>query len=278
MVIDAMINKIICGFNNWRFTLAEPLLLKIARTKHEKEYLNSKGNPLISVYVPTYNRVALLIERAVKSVLSQTYTNFEFIIVGDCCTDDTEARVKTIKDSRIRFYNLPIRGYRYPPTAENHWLAGPVVAANQALSMVRGKWIARIDDDDEWTPDHLEVLLRFAQEGKYEFVSGSYEAERYGKRTVVDAKDDNPRIGGTQTWLYRSYLKFFKYNINCWRKNWNRVNDTDLQDRFDKAGVRVGFLEKMVAYILPRPGETTIGLDAYKQTAEEKIKHFKFKK
>ena len=278
MVTNTLANKTICGFNNWRFILIEPLLLKMARAWYEKEYLNPKEKPLISVYVPTYNRGALLIERAVNSVLSQTYTNFELIIVGDCCTDDTEARVEAMQDSRIRFYNLPTRGYRYPPTAEHHWLAGPVVAANHALSMVRGKWIARIDDDDTWTPDHLEVLLRFAQEGNYEFVSGSYEAERYGQRMVVDAKGDNPRIGGTQTWLYRSYLKFFKYNINCWRKSWNRVNDTDLQDRFYKACVRMDFLEKVVAYILPRPGEQTIGLDAYKQTAEEKVKHFKFKK
>lgn len=278
MVLNTLINKTICGFNDRRFALVEPLRLKVARINHEKEYLDPKESPLISVYVPTYNRGALLMERAVSSVLSQTYTNFEFIIVGDCCTDDTEARVKAIKDPRIHFYNLPTRGYRYPPTAENHWLAGPVVAANQALSMVRGQWIARIDDDDIWTPDHLEALLRFAQEGHYEFVSGSYEAERYGQRMVVDAKSDNPRIGGTQTWLYRSYLKFFKYNINCWRKNWNRVNDTDIQDRMYKAGVKTGFLEKVVAYILPRPGEQTIGLDAYKQTAEEKVKHFKFEK
>ena len=215
-------------------------------------------------------------ERAIPTVLKQTYTNFELIVIGDHCTDDTEKEVTAIDDSRLRFFQIPKRGYRYPPTAENHWFAGPVVAANQALSMVRGKWIARIDDDDTWTEDHLEVLLDFAQKGNYEFVSAMYEAERDGKRHIVDVKDESPRIGGTQTWLYRSYLKSFKYNINCWRKAWNRVNDIDLQLRMSHAGVRMGFLERVVAYVLPRPGESTIGLDAYRKTAEQKEKHFRF--
>ncbi|MEK9182972.1 MAG: glycosyltransferase family 2 protein [Patescibacteria group bacterium] len=270
-------DKLISGLNDWRFGLIERPLVKLARLLHEGEYaLNKNKNSLISVYTPTYNRANILLERAIPTVLAQTYKNFEFIIVGDCCTDDTAARVKAIKDSRIRFYNLPKRGYRYPPTAENHWLAGPVVAANQALSMVRGKWIARIDDDDLWTSDHLDSLLNFARLGNYEFVSAAYEAERYGQMAIVDVKRDNPRIGGTQTWLYRSYLKFMRYNINCWRKNWNRVNDTDLQDRFYKAGVRLGFLEKVVAYILPRPGEKNIGLSAYKESAAKLEDHFKF--
>lgn len=246
-----------------RYTLTEPVLLKMARQRESHLYDDGNSDPLISVYTPTYNRARILMERALPSVLAQTYKNFEFIVVGDCCTDDTEDRVSSIKDPRIRFFNIPERGYRYPPTPENHWFAGPVVAANTALGMVRGRWIARIDDDDTWTPDHLELLLRFAQAKKYEFVSASYIAESHGERRVVDVRDENPRIGGTQTWLYRSYLSFFRYNINCWRKGWNRVNDTDLQDRMHRAGVCMGFLDRVVAYVLPRPGEVTVGLEAY---------------
>ena len=76
-------------------------------------------------------------------------------------------------------------------------------------------------------------------------------------------KGDNPRIGGTSTWLYRSYLRFIKYDINCWRKDWNRVNDVDFSQRVFKAGVRMGFLEELLAFVHPRPGENTVGLDAY---------------
>jgi glycosyltransferase involved in cell wall biosynthesis len=223
--------------------------------------------------------------------LEQTYKNLELVIIGDHCTDDTESRISKIKDPRVRFYNIPKRGWRYPETAENHWLAGPVVAANTGLSMTKGKWIARIDDDDTWSPDHIEDLLKVAQKGNYEFVSAQCVEEHHGvKRTdtgikaldpyytrkSVPAPDDCSRIGGTQTWLYRSYLKFFKYNINCWRKNWNRVNDIDLSQRIFCAGVRMGFLDKVVAYILPRPGESTVGLEAYQLQEKDKLEHFKF--
>ncbi|MBI4779456.1 glycosyltransferase family 2 protein [Candidatus Falkowbacteria bacterium] len=286
-------DKIISGFNESYYNLTEPVLLKLARMRFAAAYREPDSQPLITVYTPTYNRGELFLKRALPSVLAQTYKNFEYIIVGDHCTDNTEELVKGVKDPRIRFYNLPSRGYRYPPTAENHWLAGPVVAANQALKMIKGKWIARLDDDDSWTPDHLEELLKFAQAGNYEFVSAQYIEENYGKKRVVDGewaqgpyfnktnkpvKGDNPKINGPLTWFYRSYLKFFKYNINCWRKSWNRVNDIDISIRMFKAGVRMGFLEKPLAYYEPRPGEQTIGLAAYKLSEKDKLKHFEFEK
>jgi glycosyltransferase involved in cell wall biosynthesis len=168
----------------------------------------------------------------------------------------------------------------YPPIVENHWFVGGAVPANGALDLVRGKWIARVDDDDTWTPDHLEVLLHFAQAGNHEFVSGVYVEERFGKRTMIGGaraqdpyytrrapkrEDTSPKIGGVSTWLYRSYLRFMKYNVNCWRKSWNRVWDADLSVRIFHAGVRMGFVDQVVAYVLPRPGEATVGLDAYRQ-------------
>lgn len=286
-----IIDRLICGYNDARYGIMEPVKLILARWRNQRFYKDKAENPLISVYTPTYNRANLLTERALPSVLAQTYKNFEYIIVGDCCTDNTAELVAKIKDPRIRFYNLPTRGYRYPPTVENHWLAGPVVAANQALKMVRGKWVARLDDDDTWTPDHLAELIRLAMGGDYEFVSAQGFEERNGERRICEGylaqssyynkvdrpvKGDNPRIGGTSTWLYRAYLKFFKYNLNCWRKSWNRVNDIDLVVRMFKAGVRMGHLAKPLLFVLPRPGEKAIGIEAYQESKEDKLKHFEF--
>lgn len=287
-----LVDKLISSFNDSRYGILEPIKLKIARLRFEHLYAKEDKFPLISVYIPTYNRAEILMERSVPSVLAQTYKNFELIIVGDHCTDKTEEMILKIKDSRVRFYNLPKRGYRYPPTAENHWLAGPVTAANQGLKMVRGKWIARLDDDDIWMSDHLEELLRFAQQGNYEFVSARFIIEKNGQRSVEDGaraqgpyynktnkpiRGANPMIGGSCTWFYRSYLKFLKYNINCWRKSWNRVNDAELSMRIFKAGVRMGFLEKPLALYLPRPGEKAVGLEAYLTGDKDKLKHFEFK-
>ena len=85
----------------------------------------------------------------------------------------------------------------YRDTPENRWLAGAVEPANAAIAAARGDWIARCDDDDIWTPSHIEQLLRFAQAGKFEFVSGAYERERDGIRDIVHHDEENPPIGGT---------------------------------------------------------------------------------
>ena len=59
-------------------------------------------------------------------------------------------------------------------------------------------------------------------------------------------------------------------------KEWNKVNDIDLVLRIYHAGVKMGFLEEVVSYVLPRPGEESIGLDAYKLTKKDKLKQYKF--
>jgi GT2 family glycosyltransferase len=155
--------------------------------------------------------------------------------------------------------------------------------------MATGQWIARIDDDDIWTTDHLEVLLNYAQEKKYEFVPGQYEKEEYGERKIFEgvraadyysykkkAKGEGPMIGATSTWLYRSYLKFIRYNINCWRKNWNRVNDADFGNRLLKSGVRMGYVPRVLAYILPRPGEDQVGSKVYLSKPGDAEEHYRF--
>lgn len=277
-------DRAISGFNSFRFAVTEGIKLRIARVRYEGLYADAVEDQLVTIYTPTYNRGEILMERAVSSVLSQTYTHFEYLIIGDHCTDNTERLLSQIDDPRIRFYNLPKKSGGYPMDAEGRWLAGPVVPANKALELARGQWIARLDDDDIFTPDHIEVLLRFAQKGGYEFVSAQYVEQRFGNRFVIDGvrsrdpyytrresdpHDDSPKIGGTSTWLYRACLRFFKYNIHCWRKSWNRVNDIDLSLRMFYAGVRMGFLDKVVTYVLPRSGEKTVGLDAYLMAEKE---------
>lgn len=284
-------DRLIASLVSLRFAVTEPIQLRLARLKHAAEYAQPNQKPLVSVCVPTYNRGPLLIERAVASVLAQTYENLELIIVGDHCTDNTQELLTRINDPRLRFYNLPSRDRSYRQIIENHWFVGGAIPANKAMELARGQWIARVDDDDTWTPDHIEKLLRFAQQGNYEFVSSLYIAERFGVRKVVEAKtaldpyytrrpakfnDLSPKIGGVSTWLYRSYLRFMPYNIDCWRKEWNRVWDVDLSMRIHAAGVRMGFLNEVLAYVLPRPGESTVGLDAYKLDEKEKMAQYKF--
>jgi glycosyltransferase involved in cell wall biosynthesis len=268
-------DRLICGARRQWYNLYEPIKLGAAR----EEYRQQRGRvawesadsiygairPVVTIIIPTHNRSKLLVGRALKSVQRQSYPYWRAIVAAHGCTDDTEERVMRFGDYRVSCLKVP-RRQTYPQTAENHWFAGPVAPINAALSISSGEWIARIDDDDTWTPDHLASLLSFARDGNYEFVSGAH-ATHEGKVAPYDLA--GVKVGGTQTWLYRSYLKFFRYNPDCYRKKVDRVNDTDIQDRFRRAGVRMGYLDKVVAHVLPRPGESDVGLKAYQRNSDE---------
>lgn len=278
-------SRVICASRAAWYAATEGPMLRRARRRDAgrlggEGYRPLTGNPLVTCYVPTYNRADLLLKRALPSMVAQTYRNLEIIVAAHDCTDDTVSRVKMFAGfegfkSIIRVIEVP-RRHTYKPTAENHWFASEVAPANAALKAARGAWIARIDDDDEWAPDHIERLLGAAQQYDWEFISSGYERVRDGKREVVWSDGETPRIGGHQTWLYRSYLRFMRYNPDCWRKSWNRVNDMDLADRFRKAGVRIGYLKNVTAYVYPRPGDTTVGLEAYRRAEGAIEKQYAF--
>ncbi len=254
-------DKLISAFQAIRFATMEPILLRLARMRFEKEYRNQTEDPLISIVTTTFKRAKVLTERCIPAVLNQTYKNFEFVITGDSRVDETATLVRAIKDPRIKFYDVPEYEH-YPKETKLRWYVGGVPSRNKALEFAKGKWIAEIDDDDVFLPDHLEKLLRFAQKGNYEFVSAEYLAEHRGKKTVFGAEGSIPPIGGVQTWLFRSYLRFFKWNVHSWRKSFNRPPDIERQLRIGSAGVRTGFLNEVVTHVLPIPGKDTTGLDA----------------
>lgn len=102
--------------------------------------------PLISIITPTYDRLKLL-RRAIDSVLSQSVTDWEMIIVDDCPERPGEAVVRSYNDPRIRYI-------------KHETNKGGAAARNTAMAASRGKYFAFIDDDDEWLPGILERSLR----------------------------------------------------------------------------------------------------------------------
>ena len=107
--------------------------------------MNGK-TPKVSVIIPTYNR-AHLVGRAIRSVLNQTYQDFEIIVVDDGSTDNTEEVVKSFNDPRIRY----IRHEKN---------RGGSAACNTGIRAARGEYIAFQDSDDEWLPEKLEKQMQ----------------------------------------------------------------------------------------------------------------------
>lgn len=215
-----------------------------------------RDNDLISIILPTRNRLDLLMTRAIPSIWAQTYMNWELLVIDHGGTDGTYSAVSKIGDPRIKAWSIPREVY-YPDTPQNRWFTGPVDPLNFGLRHAKGAWIARIDDDDIWTPDSLYLrLATLRRNPTWDFVSAGHETHK-GRIEPYDL--DGVPVGGCQTWLYKSFLRFMRYDRNCYLKPWDRVNDTDLQRRFRVAGVKMGYIPRIVARVLPRPGETEVG-------------------
>ena len=263
-------NRVLSGLIAKKYRLTEQSLLRFMRARYSKFYEKDQDQPLITIVIATYNRGKILTERTIPSILKQTYKNFEILVIGDKCIDNTAMLISTLEDPRIRFYDLPQRG-NYPSDSEARWFVQGVVPRNKGLQLAKGKWFAWMSDDDILLPHFLDTLVRFAQQGDYEFVSASYTFEKNGETLTCRPTDYDPIIGGMPTWLYRSYLNCFKWNIHSWRKKWDRPCDYDLQNRMMNAGVRMGYIDEVVAHVPAVQGTNNVGLAAQKILAAKDL-------
>jgi glycosyltransferase involved in cell wall biosynthesis len=104
--------------------------------------------PLISVIIPVYNGEKTIRE-TIESILNQTFTDFELIVINDGSQDATLEIVECIQDSRLKVFSYPN--------------AGQAASRNQGISHACGRYICFIDADDLWTPDKLEAQLKALQ-------------------------------------------------------------------------------------------------------------------
>lgn len=237
-----------------RIARRERRLLQQARRLNEALYTDIGEPPLVTITIATWNRGRLLVERTLPSVFAQTHSNFEVVVVGDHCMDETESLLREIRDPRLRFVNLPVRG-NYPIEERARWQVAGTGPINEACRLARGRWLAQLDDDDVFTKDHIEVLLRRARAENLEVVCG------IARREVEPGRWEDK---GGPTWpgylsvygaaLVRSYLRLFEYDVESWR--FDLPGDKHRHHRMLMAGVRVGFLDQVVLYSPMRPGQT----------------------
>jgi glycosyltransferase involved in cell wall biosynthesis len=235
--------------------LGWPARLAAVRAQPNYEAAWQEAEPLVTVRIATYNNAEVLCERTLASLRAQTYERWEAIVVGDAVTDDTAGRVQALGDPRISFVNLPHRG-PYPADDERRWLVAGTYPANHAMREARGAWIAPLDHDDEFEPDHIEVLLHEARQTHAEVVYGQLRVRhaQTGELLPNVVGEWPPAYSqfGFQGAVYHAGLRVFEYDVNAYLAG--EPGDWNLARRMWEAGVRFAFLDRIVTtyYWVPR--------------------------
>lgn len=116
---------------------------------------------LVSIIMPSWNTGEFIAE-SIQSVLNQTYTNWELIIIDDCSSDDTDQIIESFNDERIKYL-------------KNEKNCGAALTRNRGLREARGEWIAFLDSDDLWSSDKLEKQIEFMKKNDIYFSYHEYE-------------------------------------------------------------------------------------------------------
>ena len=200
--------------------------------------------PLVTIRIATYDRGPLVAERALATAVGQTYERLEILVIGDACDETTEAAVRSVDDPRVRFINLPARGM-YPDQVRPRRLVAGSHPMNVGLALARGSWIAPLDDDDELTADHVEVLLGHARQHRLEMVwsRARTELDRPGEWTEIGSERIEEGGFAHGSVLYTAGLRFMRHSSTSWKRD--EPSDWNLWKRMQRIGVRMGFCDHL---------------------------------
>jgi putative methyltransferase (TIGR04325 family) len=215
---------------------------------YEQAYTDEQ--PLVSIVIPTYDNHEALRERALPSALAQTHERIEVIVVGDEAPPETAAVIDEAADERVRFFNRPLRG-PYPADPEQRWYVAGGPPFNEAVALASGAWLAPLDDDDAFMPDHVERLLEHARAERAELAYGLIRQHRPGG--VTDTLGAFPPKWGEfnlQAAIYHAGLgRIFATELAD--AVFEEPYDWSLARRMLRAGVRFSMLEEEVLDYYP---------------------------
>ncbi|WP_052503412.1 glycosyltransferase family 2 protein [Lacinutrix sp. Hel_I_90] len=196
--------------------------------------------PLITVLIPTYN-CEQYVHEAVQSILDQTYTNFECMIIDDCSTDNTVGVIKAFNDSRI---NLIIKSKN----------SGYTNSLNYGLTISKGKYIARMDGDDICLPHRFEKQIEVLENDDNIVVCGSVfkiidseiviEAPEHHEEIKIGLLKDSC-IGHPTAMIRKSVLDDNQINYNT---EYEPAEDYDLWVRLSQLGKLYNIQEALFLY------------------------------
>lgn len=214
------------------------------RRSGEYELAFTEPEPLVSFLIPTYTSFETLRDVALPSILGQTYSNLEVIVVGDCAPPETEEVISAIDDPRVSYFNRTVRG-PYPEDSAKRWYVIGTPPFNEALARARGRWIAALGDDDAIRPNHTERLLAAAREHRYEHCYG-LQLVNFAEGAPITLGEFPPVLGqwGLQAALYHAGLRFFESELSD--AIYEEPNDWSMCRRMLRAGVRFGMIDEVV--------------------------------
>jgi Glycosyl transferase family 2 len=229
----------------------------------------SDPDPLVSVVLATVGRGDLLVSRSLPSLLSQSHTNLEILVVGDAAQPEVGDAVNAIGDPRVHYANLTQRLVTHPEP-ERHWLVGSTMARNEAARRATGRWLLHFDDDDRLRPAAIASLLELAREHRAEVAYGGFEAHAPDGRRKPHV--GFPPKGGDFAWpgaLMHGGLRFFERELVA--AHLQIPGDIYMLERMLRVGVRFAMLDEVVLDYFPsrlwesvgdaeRPPRTTPGL------------------
>ncbi|MBI4446859.1 MAG: glycosyltransferase family 2 protein [Acidobacteria bacterium] len=175
---------------------------KESRNLLSANLLVSSSTPTVSVLIATYNQCAAL-RITIESLLNQELNDFEAWIVGDACTDESEAVVKSFSDWRLQWINLAVNS------------GSPATPYNEGLRRAQGKYVAYVDHDDLWLPRHLSALVNFIEQRTADLVTSLLVfVGPEGPRSCIGSprngldyqQDDIPTDIACSSWLHRHDL------------------------------------------------------------------------
>lgn len=205
--------------------------------------------PVVSVVISTFNWSSVL-RYAISSVLAQRFEDFELLVVGDCCTDDSEAVANSFGDPRIRWHNL----------AEH--AGGQFGPNNRGVALARGRYIAYLGHDDLWHRDHLAGLVGAIEEHNADLVFAITEdigPQAMPTRGVLGLAPKGiyewSLWAPPSSWLHRRDLVG---RVGPWRDSRAiaLTTDADFLNRVHEHGYRIVPVEELTVFKFPSAART----------------------
>ena len=152
------------------------------------------NTPYFSVVIPVHNKLPHL-ERTLNSVLKQTFQDFEIILIDDASSDGSTEKIQTFLNHRTRSYRRDLPG------------PGGYAGRNLGIEKANGTWVAFLDADDEWLPDHLENMHALSQQFSQVYFMGCGWQQKERHTVKTDSYTNTHSGSGNHLITVQDYLE-----------------------------------------------------------------------